>query len=73
MGFYIRVVSGNLPSGLYPREPVSIVRADGPKADIRVSWQDDPAGKQKPLSFTIEIIPIDRWLHLGPSTVKKVP
>jgi len=73
MGFYIRVASGNLPPGLFPREPITLVHTDGSKADIRVSWQDDPVTMQKPLSFTLEFIPIDRWLHLGPVTTKKVP
>jgi hypothetical protein len=73
MGFYIRITNGNLPSGLFRREPVTVVHAEGPRADIRVSWQDDPVTKQKPLSFTLELIPIDRWLHLGPPTIKKVP
>jgi len=73
MGFYFRVTSGNAPPSLFPREPIAVVRADGNRAKLIFRWNDVPPSKQKPISFTFEVVPVDAWLHLGPSVSRVVP
>jgi hypothetical protein len=73
MGFYFRVTSGNSPRGLFPREPIAVVRASGNRAKLLFRWDDEPPSRQKSMSFTFEVIPVDAWLHLGPSTSRTVP
>lgn len=73
MGFYFRVISGNAPLGLFPREPIAVARADGNRGKLLFRWNDVPPSKQKPISFTFEVVPVDAWLHLGPGISRAVP
>jgi hypothetical protein len=73
MGFYLRPVPGIAPPQLFPREPISPVKSNRTGAELLFVWNDDPPNKQKPIAFTLEVVPIDPWLHLGPSAQKRVP
>jgi hypothetical protein len=73
MGFYFRVTSGSAPPGIFPREPLALLKVAGDRAELLFTWPEDSLLRQKPMSFTFEIIPIDAWLHLGPSVSRAVP
>ena len=54
VGFEYRVVSGEVPEGLFPGG-VLVSPSSGRKAEHQFTWQDLPPGQQRPLSLVLEV------------------
>jgi hypothetical protein len=68
MGFYFRVVSGDDRDHIFPTEPVTPLRTSGTSAELLFPWLDGHPSQHRPLNLKVEVIPISKALHLGPST-----
>lgn len=64
IGFEHRVVGGDAPAGMLP-EAVVVAPVSGRKVEHQFTWQDVPAGEQKPLYLQLEVRAVTRDRQRG--------
>ena len=64
IGFEYRVVGGDAPAGMLP-EAVVVAPVSGRRVEHQFTWQDVPAGEQKPLYLQLEVRAVTRDRQRG--------